>query len=144
MTSATKERPAGVTILALLSFIVGGSFAYGTRIFGSLVLHSLAGLLINPLAGIVVIVGLAIALVQAGLFIAIGIGLLKMQNWARVFLVVLSLIVLPFAVLGLMSSVMHAYASSLGSLVIMIAIVASMLVYLFKPRVKEVFGATRL
>ena len=84
MTSATKERPAGVTILALLSFIVGGSFAYGTRIFGSLVLHSLAGLLINPLAGIVVIVGLAIALVQAGLFIAIGIGLLKMQNWARV------------------------------------------------------------
>jgi uncharacterized membrane protein (DUF2068 family) len=142
MATVTKGRPAGVTILALLCFIAGGSYAYGTRMIGDWILHPLAGLLINPLAGMMAIVYLAAALVQAGFFIAIGIGLLKMHNWARVVLIVLCLIVLPFAVLGLMGSLMHAGASSLGSLVIVIAIAASMLVYLFKPRVKEVFGAT--
>jgi hypothetical protein len=143
MTTAKKERPAGVTILALLCFIAGGSFAFGTRVFGSWLSHPVAGFLINPIAGMMVIVYLAGALVEAGLFIAIGIGLLKVQNWARVFFIVLGLIVLTFAVLGLLASLMHADVSSLGSLVIMIAIVASMLVYLFKPRVKLAFGATR-
>jgi uncharacterized membrane protein (DUF2068 family) len=143
MATAKKERPAGVTILALLCFIAGGSFPFETRAFGSWLSHPLASFLMNPIAGMVVIVYLAAALVQAGFFIAIGIGLLKMKNWARVVLIVLCLIALPFAVLGLMGSLTHADASSLGSLVIMIAIAASMLVYLFKSRVKEVFGSTR-
>lgn len=144
MAEATKRRPTGVTILALFCFIVGGSFAFGMHFFGSWLSHPVAGFLINPIAGIVLIVGLAVALVQAGLFIALGIGLLKMRNWARLSLIVLNLIVLTFAVLGLVGSVMHAAGSSLGSLVVVIAIAASMLVYLFKPRVKEMFGATGL
>ena len=144
MAEATKRRPPGVTILALFCFIVGGSFVFGMRFFGSWLSHPVAGFLINPIAGIVVIVGLVVALVQAGLFIVLGIGLLKMQNWARVSLILLSLIVLTFAVLGLVGSVMHVAVSSLASLVVVIAIAAWMLVYLSKPRVKETFGATSL
>jgi hypothetical protein len=144
MADATKRRPPGVTILALFCFIAGGFFAFGMRFFGSWLSHPVAGFLINPIAGIVVIVGLAVAVVQAGLFIALGIGLLKMRNWARVSLIVLSLIALTFAVLGLVGSVMSVAVSNLGALVVVIAIAASMLVYLFKPRVKEMFGATSI
>lgn len=142
MAEATKRRPPGVTILALFCFIVGGSFAFGMRFFGSWLSHPVAGFLIHPIAGIVIIVGLAAALVQSGIFIVIGIGLLKMQNWARLSLIVLGLIVLTFAVLGLVGSVMRVAVSGLGSLVVVIAIAASMLVYLFKPRVKEMFSTT--
>jgi hypothetical protein len=116
MTTAKKERPAGVTILALLCFIAGGSFPFETRAFGSRLSHPVASFLMNPIAAMAVFVYLAAALVQAGFLIAIG--LLKMKNWARVVLTVLCLIVLPFAVLGPMGSLMHADASSLGSLVI--------------------------
>jgi hypothetical protein len=115
-------------------------YTFEIHIVGFIILHPLAGLLINPLPAIGSFFAAAISLVQAGLFFAIGIGLLKMQNWARVLLIVLSGIVLLFGVLGLMISVMRADASSLGFRVIAIAV--SMLVYLFKPRVKAVFGAT--
>jgi hypothetical protein len=143
MTIVTRERPAGVTILALLCFIAGGSSAYGTRIFGSWLLHPLAGVLLNPIAGLAVIVGLAAAFVQAGFFIAIGIGLLKMQNWARVLLIVLSGLEFLAGVRAVVASAAPGTANAPGPALLVLACSVGVLIYLFTPRVKEAFGAAR-
>jgi hypothetical protein len=100
-------------------------------------------LLINPLAGIVVIVSLASAPVQAALFVAIGIGLLKLQNWVRVLLIVLIGLVLLMAARALVLSGAQGIVSSPGPVLIAGSIVVGVLVYLFRPHVKQVFGAIR-
>ena len=143
ITRPPKERPVGVTILAVLFFIVGARYFFEILIIGSTVLRSLAGLLINPLAGIVVIVSLASALVQAALFVAIGIGLLKLQNWVRVLLIVLIGLVLLMAARALVISGAQGIVSSPGPVLIAGSIVVGVLVYLFRPHVKQAFGAIR-
>jgi hypothetical protein len=143
MATVNKDRPAGVMILALLCFIAGGSSAYETRIFGDWVLHPLAGLLLNPIAGMVVIVGLAAALVQAGFFIVIGIGLLKMKNWARVVLIVLIGLEFLVGVRAVVASAAPGTANAPGPALIVLGGSVGVLIYLFTPRVKEVFGTAR-
>jgi hypothetical protein len=144
VAAITKQRPPGATILALLCFIAGGSCAFGIRAFGDdWVLHPVAAFLINPIAGMVVIVYLAAALMQAGFFIAIGIGLLKMQNWARVFLIVLIGFEFLTGFSSLLTPITHALGSSPGPALIVITSAVGALIYLFRPRVKQMFGAIR-
>lgn len=72
---------------------------------------------------------------------AIGLGFIKLQNWARVTAIVLTAIGIIFGLLGLLNVVMHLMIFSLILQLIILAIYVWILVYLLKPHVKQAFGA---
>jgi hypothetical protein len=91
-------------------------------------------ILINPYAAIFVFLAASVSFVQGALFIAVGIGFLKLQNWARVLLIVLIGLALLNGARALVFSGSHALAFSPGPVLIVGSIVVGMLVYLFRPR----------
>ena len=140
------ERPTGVTILAVLYFIgtailglcgilfiVGGSMLSGLGQSGG------PGSAILGAGGAVV--G-AIFLVLALLELAIGIGFIKLQNWARIVAIVFTGIGVLFGILGIFSLLVHMILFALVFRIIVLALQIWILVYLFKPHVKQAFGAT--
>jgi hypothetical protein len=142
----SRERPAGVTILAVLFFVAGIFYSFGALIGCAMTLRPLAVILINPYAAIFVFLAAALSFVQGALFIAVGIGFLKLQNWARVMLIVLIGLALINGARALVTSgasAAHGFVSSPGPVLIVGSIVVGLLVYLFRPHVKQAFGATR-
>jgi hypothetical protein len=140
------ERPTGVTILAVLYFlgtavlglcgllfIVGGSMLSGMAHAGG------PGSALLAMGGAVV--G-AIFIVLALLDLAIGIGFIKLQNWARVVAIIFIGIGVLFGVLGVFSLLAHMMVFALVIRLIVLAIEVWILVYLFQPHVKQAFGAT--
>ena len=144
MKGAPRERPAGVTILAVLFLIAGTIYAFGALIAPLNIFQPLASILINPLAAVFVFLALAISFVQGFLLIAIGIGFLKLQNWARVLLIILIGLGFLGGIRGLVTSGANGILQSPGPAFILAAISIGILMYLFSPRVKQAFGATRL
>jgi hypothetical protein len=140
------ERPTGVTILAVLYFIGTAFLAICGLLFivGGSMLSSLAkaggpGSALFAAGGAVV--G-AFFLVLALLELAIGIGFIKLQNWARVVAIVFTGIAVLFGALGMFSMLAHVMVFALTIRLITLAIQIWILVYLFKPHVKQAFGAT--
>ncbi len=140
------ERPTGVTILAVLYFIgtaflglCGLLFIVGGSMLSGLAQSGGPGSAIFAAGGAVV--G-GFFLVLALLELAIGIGFIKLQNWARVVAIVLTGIAVLFGLLGMFSMLAHLMVFALTIRVITLAIQIWILVYLFKPHVKEAFGAT--
>lgn len=140
------ERPTGVTILAVLYFIgtaflglCGVLFIVGGSMLSGLAQSGGPGSAILAAGGAVV--G-AIFLVLALLELAIGIGFIKLQNWARVVAIVFTGIAVLFGVLGMFSLLAHVMVFALMIRVIVLAFQIWVLVYLFKPHVKQAFGAT--
>jgi hypothetical protein len=141
MTTLPKQRPRGVTILAVLWFVTGASDAVG-------ILYSVFKMFSPNIAGAIVYIGLTIYLLllasvllaKAALFVIAGIGLMKLQNWARL----LSIGLIGFGLLifapALLTSVAHP-ARSLG-LLMALALGIWVIVYFFKPHVKQAFGVT--
>lgn len=140
------ERPTGVTILAVLSFI-------GAALWGLCgLLFIVAGSMVSALArsggpgSAIFAAGGAVAgavfLLFAILYIALGIGFIKLQNWARVLAIVLIAIGALFGVVGLFGMMMHFAIFALFFRALVLAIQIWILVYLFKPHVKQAFGAT--
>ncbi|HTQ62795.1 MAG TPA: hypothetical protein VMI32_21400 [Candidatus Solibacter sp.] len=140
------ERPTGVTILAVLYFIgavcvglggilfiVGGSLLSGLAHTGgpASALFAMGGAVIG-----------AIFLVLAILYLALGIGFIKLQNWARVVAIILLGIGVLFGLLGLLSVLVHMMVVVMMFRLIVLAIEIWILLYLFKPHVKQAFGAT--
>ncbi|MGC1484639.1 MAG: hypothetical protein WA789_12665 [Candidatus Acidiferrum sp.] len=140
------ERPTGVTILAVLYFIgaaflalcgilfiVGGSMLSGLAHAGgpASALFAMGGVFIG-----------AILLAFGVLDLAIGIGFIKLQNWARIVAIIFLGIGLLFGVLGVLSMLAHLMIVLLVVRLIVLAIEIWILVYLFKPHVKQAFGAT--
>ena len=140
------ERPTGVTIIAVLYFlgaaclvllgilsIVGGSLLSGLPHGGgpASALFAMGGVVIG-----------AILLVLGVLDLAIGIGFIKLQNWARVIAIILTGIGVLFGLLGLVTVLAHFMMFALVFRLIVLAIEIWILVYLFKPHVKQAFGAT--
>src|ERR1700674_255912 len=78
----SKERPSGVTILAVLSFIYGASQGVGVFV-GVPILFRGGGMLVYPVQALLVLLMLAFSLGESALLVAIGIGLIRLQNWAR-------------------------------------------------------------
>ena len=136
------ERPTGVTILAVLSFLGGGLLliiAFGALAGGAV----LASVLSLP-ASIVGLGAVIVAIVFfafAGLYAANGVGLLKLQNWARVLTMVLIVLGLLSAVLGVFGALAHFRMFLLVRQLIVAAIDLWILLYLNKPHVKQAFGA---
>jgi hypothetical protein len=140
------ERPTGVTILAVLYFIgtaflglCGILFIVGGSMLSGLAQSGGPGSAILAAGGAVV--G-AIFLVLALLELAIGIGFIKLQNWARVVAIVFTGIAVLFGVLGVFSLLAHVMVFALMIRFIVLALQIWILVYLFKPHVKQAFGAT--
>ena len=140
------ERPTGVTILAVLYFLgtallglCGLLFIVGGSMLSSLAQSGGPGSAIFAMGGAVV--G-AIFLVLALVDLALGIGFLKLQNWARVVAIVLIGIGVLFGLLGMVSLLLHLVLFTLVFRMIVLAIQIWILVYLFKPHVKQAFGAT--
>jgi hypothetical protein len=140
------ERPTGVTIIAVLYFlgaaclvllgilsIVGGSLLSGLAHGGgpASALFAMGGVVIG-----------AILLVLAVLDLAVGIGFIKLQNWARVVAIILTGIGVLFGLLGLVTMLAHFMMFVLVFRLIVLAIEIWILVYLFKPHVKQAFGVT--
>ena len=134
------KRPAGVTIIAILGFIVGGLavmegllvWLRGTAFFAPGVSLHTGG----ASAG-VVLLGLA------ALVIVTCIGLLKLQEWARILTIVLNAVHLVVAALGLLDAFRNIHITFFVGVmlrhIVMLAIGVWIIVYLIQPKVKQAF-----
>lgn len=122
------QRPAGVTILAVLNYLVG-VYLFVASMFG------LFALWLGPFA-----------LVYWGvnaLFFGLGYGLWKLRDWARWIQVVLSMIYAVAFLLLTIGVLREGFDSEslfvgLGFTVLNVAIT----LYLLRPQVKQAFGAS--
>ena len=108
-----KQRPAGVSVLAILYFVDAVVFlligAFFAAIFGSIGLAGLAAIC----GGLFIVIGIVDVL--------IGWGLWAMQGWART-------VAMVFAIIGLLGF-------PIGTIISII-----ILWYLFRPEIKAAFG----
>lgn len=137
-------RPTGVTILAVLSFLGAAVLLLGACVMfavGAAGIAAMAGGrgMGGPFAALGAFAGVAF-LIFGALYIVNGIGLLKLRAWGRLLTIILVAISLVFAVRGLLLVVMHMNIELAIWQLIIIAIDAWILMYLFKPHVKQAFG----
>jgi hypothetical protein len=145
ITRPSKERPIGVTILAVLFLIYGASYGVGA-LAGVPILFRGGAILIYPVQGLIVLLMVAFGLAEAALLVAIGIGLFRLQNWARILLIVFigfALLMAARALVFSASRALPALLSSPGPVLIVGSLFVGVLVYLFRPHVKQAFGAIR-
>jgi hypothetical protein len=147
------QRPTGVTFLAVLSFLAAlNALIAGLLPLGALSFLPQFGTLVMLLFGMIagcgshILGALALILIPlnlifvasfliAVLYGAIGLGLLKLQNWARWLVIVFCTLELIGAVAGY--AVPRFLLLRLG--ILSMAIDAAALVFLFQPKVKEAF-----
>ena len=138
-------RPTGVTILAVLSFLGAALCLLGAA--AMFILGSSAGMAamasqgrgLGPLMGLGAFAGIA-CLILAVLYLVNGVGLLKLQGWARL-LTILLVLGIVFEALGIVRALAPLHAGIVVWELILIAIDVWILTYLFKPHVKQAFGA---
>jgi hypothetical protein len=140
------QRPTGVTILAVLAFVGAGLLvlaALAMFLGGAIVSNMSAYPQVGMMAGIGSAILGVIVLGFAALDVLMGVGLWKLQNWARILTIVLSGLALLGSVLSILSPFAHIHVFLfLIRPLILAAIYAWILMYLFKPHVKQAFGAT--
>jgi hypothetical protein len=142
------ERPTGVTVIAVLDFIGAGLVALvaiGLIALGGVLTTAMSSTPLAALTGAGAVIVAVICLGFAALGIVIGIGMLKLRNWARIVTIVLTGLGLLGGVLGLLGlTAMHtgSFAGALVRQLITIAIDVWILWYLFQAHVKQAFGAT--
>ncbi len=119
MYSVQQQRPAGVSVLAILSFVSGVFWIIGGLVLVAIFV-SVGGVNLRGIA--------ALLTICSGLFIVIGLiefiigwGLWTLQGWAWTVSVIL-------AIIGLINF-------PIGTIISII-----ILIYLFKPEIKVVFG----
>jgi hypothetical protein len=140
-------RPTGVTILAVLSFLVAalcllaavGMFIIGSSA-GMAAMAGRGGNMGGPLAAMGAFAGIA-CLILAALYLVNGIGLLKLRGWARLLTILLVLLGIIFGVLGIVRAMAPMMIGLIVWDLILIAIDVWILMYMFKPHVKAAFGA---
>lgn len=138
------ERPTGVTILAVLSFLGAALLVLGACVMffmGAAVLASAAGgrALGGPLAAAGAFAGV-VFLVLAVIYVVNGIGLWKLLGWGRLLTIVLVAIGVIFGLLGLVRAVPMMRVGLVVWQLIVIAIDLWILTYMFKAHVKQAFG----
>lgn len=101
-------------------------------------------MLIYPLHAIIFLLTIAFPLGEGALFAFIGIGLIKLQNWARITLIVLFGLLSLIFIRAAVFSTSHALAFSPFRVLRGGLIIALVVGYLFQSHVKQAFGATRL
>ncbi|HXX71305.1 MAG TPA: hypothetical protein VEI55_03370 [Candidatus Acidoferrum sp.] len=141
------ERPTGVTVIAVLAFI--GAFCLFFAAFGMF----LGGAILSSLAnrpGLGMIAGMGGAIVGvvflgvAAVYLVLGIGLWKLQNWARIVTVILVGLGLLFNAFSLLHSVLHLHVILFFMQAVVTAIDVWVVVYLLTPNVRQAFKGTGL
>jgi len=139
------ERPTGVTILAVLALIGAGLSVLAALLVllgGAMVANMASRPGFGMMAGVGgVIIGVFL-LGVAALYAVVGAGFLKLQNWARILVVVLCGLGALFNALGVLTSLLHFHVVLVVWHGILVAIDVWIVVYLLNPRVKQAFGAT--
>jgi uncharacterized membrane protein (DUF2068 family) len=145
------QRPTGVTILAILAFIGAGMLVLAALAMfaGGAILSRFANI---PQVGMVAgVAGAVLAVMFLGFAVlefVIGLGLWKLQNWARILTIVLLCLALLSSALGILMGLTHMLGMLFFMLffrrIIIAAIQVWILIYLLKPHVKQAFGATGL
>ena len=139
------ERPTGVTILAILAFIAAGCVALGGLMFllGGAMMSSMGAF---PRFGMMAGMGSAIlgivCLGLAALYLVVGLGLWKLQEWARILTIVLAGLGLLVNGFGILGPLMSFNIMFLLWRAVVLGLDVWVLVYLFQPHVKKAFGAT--
>lgn len=148
------QRPAGVTILAVLSFLAALEMLLaGLALLGTplpqittlvfAVLSMIAGCGSHALGVLALILPVPLNLIfvtdflGTTLFAAVGFGLLKLQNWARWLVIAFCTVELIMAAVGY--TVPRFLLLRMG--ILNMAIDAGALIFLFQPKVKGVFGS---
>lgn len=146
------ERPAGVTVIAVLDFIGAGFGLIGALLMfmGGSILASFfsAAATANgatgtaPAAGIMASIGIiagVIILCFVVLTIFIAMGLLKLKNWARIATIILS----ALGLLGSLRNIAMAFhGSGMVLTIIILAFHIWVIWYMLQPNVKAAFGQT--
>ncbi len=143
------ERPTGVTILAILNFLGAGLYALLAVLFffigaggaASGMMSEMGGAAAAFLLGLGAAIGV-ILLIFAAIGLAIGIGMWKLRNWARIVTIVLVGLSLLLGVIGLLGSLISFELGSLIFQAIFVALYAWIIWYLFQPHVKQAFGVS--
>lgn len=138
------ERPSGVTILSILSFIGAALTILGACVMfvvGAAGIAAASGgrAMGGPLAALGAFAGVAL-LIVAVIYVVNGIGLWKLLGWGRMLTIVLVAIGVIFGLLGLFRALMPLHAGMVVWQLIWLAIDVWILTYMFKPHVKQAFG----
>jgi hypothetical protein len=139
-------RPVGVTIIAVLCFlgaafcvIAGiGMIAGGGFMATFLSQRSQDAGAAGILAGLGAVAGV-FCLIFAALYILVGMGLIKLKEWARIVTIVLLAIGACFQAFGLLASLAHFNILTFVWTGFWLAVDAFLIWYLIKPDVKAAF-----
>ena len=141
MPGPRKERPLGVTILAAVCICGGPIFVLAGLVW--LIVTRNILLVFVPFGAIPLVLGMVMGLLWGSFLLGIGMGLLRVKNWARLTLVWL----IGYGLLDGIARLhnirnMHFPTAAL----VLLAMGAGVWVlrYLFKPSVRVAFEATRL
>lgn len=138
------ERPSGVTILSILSFIAAALMilaACGMFVLGAAGIAAASGgrAMGGPLAALGAFAGVAL-LILAAIYVVNGVGLWKLLGWGRVLTIMLVAIGVIFAILWLFRSFVPMHPGMIAWQLILLVIDAVILTYMFRPRVRQAFG----
>lgn len=143
------ERPLGVTILACLMYLgalamtalgvvlMVGMGLIGAAVGGTEATGSGAGMAMLASLGLI---GGIVCLIFAGLHGAIGMGLWKLKNWARVTTLVLTGIGVLINSLGLLAALMAMEIFSIMWVGVQLGLGVWIVMYLMKPETKQAFA----
>lgn len=141
------NRPAGVTLIAVLYFIFGVLWALGGvgMVAGGDIIATVmkrqgqaGGTLADFVAGLGAALGV-VFLIFGVLDISIGVGLIKLKDWARMTSIILAGIGAALGILGLLSGFVHFVLLLTLIRVCVLAVEIWIVVYLLKPEVKAAF-----
>ena len=141
------NRPAGVTLIAVLCFLFGALwalFGIGMVAGGGIIatIMKQQGEAAGPMAGIIASLGAALGiflLIISVVDILIGVGLIKLKEWARMTSIILAGIGAALGILGLLSGFVHFVLLLTLIRVCVLAVEIWIVVYLLKPEVKAAF-----
>lgn len=137
------QRPSGVTLIAVLDFIGATGCLIGALAFGAVTgLVASNGNPNSPLAraaGIGGAAGAAMFLLFAAISIAIGVGLLKLRNWARLVSIFFAVLGVVLIVVGFVLTLAHVNAFSIVIDILFLALDGWIVWYLLSARVKQAF-----
>ena len=140
MPGPRKERPLGVTILAAVCICGGPMFVLAGLVW--LIVTRNILLVFVPFGAIPLVLGMVMGLLWGSFLLGIGIGLLRVKNWARVALMVLIGCGLLDGISRL-HDVRSIHSANAALVLVAMGVGVWLLSYLFKPHVRAAFEATQ-